>query len=164
MRMPIIDSGFAATNAFGSEQVDQDGSRPRLAVSHTFLSAAPPRGPSKCQNQKIRSRYYYSFNVLGLALVFVAGISVISLRSCAPWIANYNRHKALLGQPVVDEKRHPLQRLSPKREHGIAPWTVTGNIPVPIEHQREFRIPWLTRRHGIRFDLKIEAIRACQRT
>jgi hypothetical protein len=91
---------------------------------------------------------------------------------------------------LVDEKRHPLQRSSPKRdsmhisdyrtkewnfsdplhlhrlaleEHGVAPWTVTGNIPVPIEHQREFRIPWLTREHGITFGLKIEAIRTCRR-
>jgi hypothetical protein len=71
------------------------------------VSETSPAQAAVCQNQKIRSQYYYSFNVLALALVFVAGLSVISLGSCAPWIANSRRHKALLGQPLADESVVP---------------------------------------------------------
>jgi hypothetical protein len=35
--------------------------------------------------------------------------------------------------------------------HGIAPWTETNAIPVPLEHQKEFAILWLTRKRGLTF-------------
>jgi hypothetical protein len=114
--------------------------------------------------------------------VFAAGVSVITLGSFAPCIANYRRDKVSRSRQVDTEMRH----LSPQRsssigdtmpisdyqtkewnfsdplhllrvgleEHGIAPWTETNTIPVPIEHQKEFRIPWLTRKRGITFWLE----------
>jgi hypothetical protein len=155
---------------------------PRLGqganASHYWDWIVPETSPAQaavCQNQKIRSQNYLSFNVLGLTLVLVAGICVISLGSCAPWVADYRRHKVLRGRPLVDdEKRRALQRLSglaladyrtkewsfsdplhlhrlALEEHGIAPWTITNNIPIPVEQDKEFRIPWLMKNHGVTF-------------
>jgi hypothetical protein len=131
-----------------------------------------------CQNQKIRSQDYYSFSVLGLTLLFVAGVSVITLGLLAPCIANHRRRKTSRGLdtnkiffsprsskrgaiPISEYRTNEwnfsdplhLQRVA-LEEHGIAPWIETDYIPVPIEHQREFRIPWLTTKHGVTFWLE----------
>jgi hypothetical protein len=156
---PLIGQGDNATRYW--DWVIQEKSPAQLAV---------------CRNQKARSQIHYSFSVLRLALLFTGGLFVILIGSFAPSIVNYRRHKVAHSQ-LVDVKTHHLSSSSiydtmpvsdyrtkewtlsdplhlhrmALEEHGIAPWVESNVVPVLIDHQKVFRIPWLRRKYGITF-------------
>jgi hypothetical protein len=145
---PNLDIGSGANSSHTYDWIVQESSSAQQKI---------------CQNQKISAPNFYSFNILSLSLLLVAGLVIIATSSMASSITKYwRRREQGKSQPRVSkstsstsadisfyctkewEYSDPLQLQRIALEgHGIAPWTETDSIPLPFDRQKLFRIPWL---------------------
>lgn len=112
---------------------------------------ATTEGIHLCQNQKIRSSTYYSFSVVGLAIIILGGSLIILLSNLIPVIvALLLKRRAQQGKTRCWKKQEEwemndvlqLQRIALER-YGVRPWKVDGEVPTLTEDLREFKVPWL---------------------
>jgi hypothetical protein len=104
---------------------------------------------SICQNQKIRTEGYYSFSVLGLSLVLVAGTMSIVMGQFTPNIIRAFRRRwpTDQGQYRTQEWKSgdilQLQRVA-LESCGVTDWIDVNNVPVSSSKSKSLKLPWLT--------------------
>ena len=104
-----------------------------------------------CHNQKIRSSTYYSFSVVGLAIIILGGSAVILLSNLIPLTVQlWRKRKARQGNADAWRKQEEwaltdvlqLHRIALER-YGLWPWKVDGEVPLLTGYSRQFKLPWL---------------------
>jgi hypothetical protein len=120
------------------------------SVYDYIIKESAPDSLQICNNQKIQTTEYYSFNIFGLAFIMALGLAVILVSYVLPtaslaWRSRKGR-LTMLAQYRQDGWKYDdllfLDSLA-LEAHGVGPWRREYGIPIPHDVHDLFVPPWI---------------------